>query len=173
MRSGEDACVASDSTHAARGRIVNGAAREHVEVRIGAWLCLALVVVRGGSDAWEQRCAPVAGGAGVAHMAARSRSPGDCGTDDPMRPAGFVDGQIACLGHAERLEDVLLRVDVERFAGEGLDDVTEQDEVDVGVAEHRFGSRLQWGGERAIDSFDLVWLREAPRVFQVHVGGLA
>ena len=34
---------------------------------------------------------------------------------------------------------MLLRIDVERFAGECLDDVAEQDEVDVGVAEDRFG----------------------------------
>ena len=35
VRCGEDACVAGDSAHAAGGGVVDGAAGEHVEVRVG------------------------------------------------------------------------------------------------------------------------------------------
>ena len=74
-------------------------------------------------------------------VAARSGSPRDCRADDLVRAAGFVDRKIARLSHAERFEDVLLRVDIERLAGERFDDVAEEDEVDVGVAEDGFGER--------------------------------
>src|SRR6185437_279339 len=105
MRCREDPCVASDSAHAARGGIVHSTACEHVEVRIGTGVGFRFVIMGGGRDAREQGSIPVASGAGVARVTARCWSPGDGSADDPVWPAGLVDGQVARLGHAEWFED--------------------------------------------------------------------
>jgi hypothetical protein len=50
-----------------------------------------------------------------------------------MRALSFgPEGRVV---HAQRREDVLLREDVERLAGDAADDFAEEDVVDVGVAE--------------------------------------
>ncbi len=90
-----------------------------------------------------------------------------------MGAAGFGEREIAGVGHAEGLEDVLLGVDVEGLAGEGFDDVAEEDEVDVGVLEVVAGGGFEGGGEGAVDAFGFVWGGEAPRVAEVDVGGFA
>ncbi len=109
----------------------------------------------------------------MVHVTARRGSPHDCGADDLVRAAGFVDRKVARVDHAERLEDVVLGVDIERLAGECLDDVAEEDEVDIGVTKDRGWRGLQRGRERAIDALGFVGFSEAPRVFEVDVGGFA
>ena len=74
------------------------------------------------------------------------------------------------MSHLQRSEDVLLRVDVERFAAELFDQRAEGDEVDVGVVE--VGARR--GDERrvhrAADAFGFVGRGEAPGVFEADIG---
>ena len=73
-----------------------------------------------------------------------------------MRPTGFGRRQVAGVCHAEWREDVLLYVVVFGLAGDLLDQRAEQNEVDVGVAETRTGTRLERRGERAMNALSLV-----------------
>ena len=60
---------------------------------------------------------------------------------------------------------------IEPLAGEGFDDVAEQDEVDVGVFEVGSGGCGGGGVEGSAEAFGAVGGSEAPGVFEVDVGG--
>ena len=137
---------------------------------------VAFVVVGGGGDVVDacavrpgvRRAGHVGcGRGGVAAASAMAAPMMMCG------PQALSNGQVAGVGHAERLEDVLADVDVFGLAAELFDEGAEQDEVDVGVDEVCAGGACERSGEGAADAFGFVGCGEAPGVFEVDVGGFA
>ncbi len=168
---GEDAGVAGDSAHAAGGGVVDGAAEEVVVVGVGGGG--AFVVVGGGGgggDRWRGQT--MSRGAGcrcgrwaVGRVRWRRRS--------GWWARRFAKGVVGRLPHAERIEDVVAGVDVERLAGKRLDEGAEGDEVDVGVFEGYAGRAVGDGGHGAAEAFGFVGCGEAPGVFEGDVFGEA
>ena len=94
-----------------------------------------------------------------------------CVADDLVRATRLGAGQIPGVGHTQRGEDMVERVDVQRLAGDPLDDGAEQNEPDVGVVEDLTRRELHPCVERPADAVLLVRRRQAPRTVVAQIAG--
>src|SRR5271166_5045204 len=157
------------SPHAARRRVMHGAPKQVTEIWILGRIGVALVVDGRRCDARQKTGAPGVCGTGDQLTPFRRGSPSNRGSPDRVWPACFGRRKIAGLCHAERLKYVVLNVNIFGLTGELLDQRAEQNVVDVGVAEHLTGTRLQRHAQRTTNAFWFVAAIESPRIFEVDV----
>ena len=77
--------------------------------------------------------------------------------------------KVAGFCHPKRGKDIPLNVNVFGLAGEFFDQRAKQYVVDVGVAEHLTGTRLQRRGERTMNALCFVGSVQSPRIPETYV----
>ena len=110
VRRREHTGVSGHASHAARRRVVHGAAQQVTKIGILARVGVALVVNGRWRDARQQTGAPCARRTGDAHLPFERGSPSNRSSPNRVRATCFGWRKIAGVVHAERGKDVPLNV---------------------------------------------------------------
>lgn len=152
--------------HPPRRRVMHAAAKQKTIIGILARIGSAFLVECCRRDTRHNAGAP-----GPCRTGARfwPGSPANRSPAQRMWTACFGRRKIAGVCHAKRSKHIALNIVVFGLAAEFLQQRTQQNEVDVGVAENLAGSRLQGRTQRTMNAFCFVGSPQSPRILQADI----